>query len=98
MVRRVFEAVYCKVLVPENELVRPDPANLTPRTRALFDALFPQPRRADQPMNWASSRLCGCRVAAGYRTDHATRAHCRGPRPSTVVSGHQGRRLQWLPA
>jgi GNAT superfamily N-acetyltransferase len=42
-VRRVFEGVYCKVLVPENELVRPDPANLTPRARALFDVLFPEP-------------------------------------------------------
>lgn len=41
-VRRVFEGVYCKVLVPEDELVRPDPENLTPRTRALFDRLFPQ--------------------------------------------------------
>lgn len=45
-VRRVFEGVYCKVLVPENELVRPDPANLTPRARALFDVLFP-PSEAD---------------------------------------------------
>ncbi|MGZ9032410.1 MAG: hypothetical protein ACXW2G_13625, partial [Burkholderiaceae bacterium] len=42
-VRRVFEGVYCKVLVAEDELVRPDPANLTPRARALFDVLFPQP-------------------------------------------------------
>jgi GNAT superfamily N-acetyltransferase len=41
-VRRVFEGVYVKVLVPEEELVRPDPANLTPRARALFDVLFPQ--------------------------------------------------------
>jgi len=41
VVKRVFEAVYCKVLVPEDEIVRPDPANLTPRARALFDALFP---------------------------------------------------------
>lgn len=41
-VRRVFEGVYCKVLVPADELVRPDPANLTPRVRALFDRLFPQ--------------------------------------------------------
>lgn len=40
-VKRVFEAVYCKVLVPEEEIVRPDPANLTPKTRALFEALFP---------------------------------------------------------
>ncbi len=45
VVKRVFEAVYCKVLVPDDELVRPDPDNLTPRARALFDALFP----ADSP-------------------------------------------------
>lgn len=41
-IRRVFEGVYCKVLVPDDELVRPDPANLTARARALFDVLFPQ--------------------------------------------------------
>jgi hypothetical protein len=41
VVKRVFEAVYCKVLVPDNELLRPDPENLTPRARALFDVLFP---------------------------------------------------------
>lgn len=40
-VKRVFEAVYCKVLVPEEELARPDPKNLTPRARTLFDAIFP---------------------------------------------------------
>ena len=43
-VKRVFEAVYCKVLVPREEIVRPDPANLTPKTRALFEALFPEDR------------------------------------------------------
>ena len=41
VVKRVFEGVYTKVLVPEEELQRPDPANLTPRARALFDFLFP---------------------------------------------------------
>lgn len=40
-VKRVFEAVYAKVLVPESALLRPDPANLTPRARALFDQMFP---------------------------------------------------------
>ena len=45
-VKRVFEGAYCKVLVPEGELVRPDPKNLTPRARALFDVLFPQPSAA----------------------------------------------------
>jgi hypothetical protein len=51
VVKRVFEAVYCKVLVPEDELARPDPNNLTPRARALFDALFPAspPARAPHP-------------------------------------------------
>lgn len=39
VVKRVFEAVYCKVLVPEEELVQPDPKNLTPRARALWEAI-----------------------------------------------------------
>ena len=45
-IKRVFEGAYCKVLVPEEELVRPDPKNLTPRARALFDVLFPPPSAA----------------------------------------------------
>lgn len=43
VIKRVFEAVYCKVLVPEDELVRPEPQNLTARSRALFDAIFHAP-------------------------------------------------------
>ncbi len=41
LVKRVFEGVYTKVLVPEDEVLRPDPRNLTPKARALFDVLFP---------------------------------------------------------
>jgi hypothetical protein len=41
VVKRVYEAVYAKLLVPEDEVLRPDPANMTPKTRALFDLLFP---------------------------------------------------------
>jgi GNAT superfamily N-acetyltransferase len=41
VVKRVYEAVYAKVLVPEDELLRPDPKNLSPRAEALFDLLFP---------------------------------------------------------
>lgn len=41
VVKRVFEAVYAKVLVGEDHLQRPDPANLTPKTKALFEQLFP---------------------------------------------------------
>lgn len=40
-VRRVFEAVYAKVLVSESALLRPDPENMTPRARALFQQMFP---------------------------------------------------------
>jgi GNAT superfamily N-acetyltransferase len=52
VVKRVFEAVYCKVLVPEEELVRPDPKNLTPRVRALFEAIFP----AEDPTQGANGK------------------------------------------
>lgn len=40
-VKRVFEALYAKVLVPESALLRPDPGHLTPRGRALFEQMFP---------------------------------------------------------
>jgi hypothetical protein len=41
VIKRVFEGVYCKVLVPEEELLRPDPSNMTPKAKVLFEALFP---------------------------------------------------------
>jgi hypothetical protein len=44
VVKRVFEGVFTKVLVPEEDLVRPNPDNLTPRARALFEVLFPNPQ------------------------------------------------------
>jgi hypothetical protein len=51
VIKRVFEGVYCKVLVPEEELLRPDPDNLTPKARALFEALFPDaPAATAQPL------------------------------------------------
>ncbi|MGH6622609.1 MAG: hypothetical protein ACREBN_01490 [Burkholderiaceae bacterium] len=46
VVKRVFEGVYTKVLVPEGELQRPDPRNLTPKARAVFEVLFPSPQAA----------------------------------------------------
>lgn len=39
---RVYEAAYAKIMVAENCLPRPDPKNQTPKTRALFELLFPQ--------------------------------------------------------
>jgi len=41
VVKRVYEAYYAKVLVPDEDLLRPDPKNLSPSARALFDVLFP---------------------------------------------------------
>jgi len=41
VVKRVYEAFYAKVLVPHEELLRPDPKNLSPRAKALFEVLFP---------------------------------------------------------
>lgn len=40
VVKRVYEAVYAKLLVPEEEVLRPDPRNLTPRARTLYALLF----------------------------------------------------------
>jgi len=40
-VKRVYEAVFGKILVSDAEMLRPDPAHLTPRTRALFEQMFP---------------------------------------------------------
>ena len=40
VVKRVYEAVYAKVLVPE-ELLRPRAPDLTPAAKALFDLLYP---------------------------------------------------------
>lgn len=39
-VRRIYEAVYAKVLAACHELQHPDPRQMTPRTRQLFELLF----------------------------------------------------------
>jgi hypothetical protein len=41
VVKRVYEAFYAKVLVSDEDLLRPDPGNLSPKAWALFDVLFP---------------------------------------------------------
>lgn len=40
VVKRVYQAVYVKLLVPADEVRFPDPKNLTPRARVLFALLF----------------------------------------------------------
>lgn len=44
-VKRVFEAIYAKVLVDAGALHQPDPTNMTPAVRSLFELLFEAPRR-----------------------------------------------------
>ncbi|MCC7100724.1 MAG: hypothetical protein IT500_14160 [Rubrivivax sp.] len=40
-VKRVFEAVYAKLLVGSDDILRPSPENMTPAVRRLFEAMFP---------------------------------------------------------
>jgi RimJ/RimL family protein N-acetyltransferase len=40
VVKRVYQSVYAKLLVPEDEVHWPDPKNMTPRARALYELLF----------------------------------------------------------
>lgn len=40
VVKRVYQAVYAKLLVPPSEIQFPDPKNMTPKTSALFALLF----------------------------------------------------------
>jgi hypothetical protein len=40
VVKRVYQAVYAKLLVPESEILRPNPKNMTPKSSALFALLF----------------------------------------------------------
>src|SRR5436190_3638168 len=45
-VKRVFEAIYVKVLVAESEVLRPSVAGMTPATNALFNFLYPYDAKA----------------------------------------------------
>ena len=50
VVKRVYQAVYVKLLVPDEEVLRPDPKNMTPKARALFELLFSnEPAALPQP-------------------------------------------------
>ena len=42
VVKRVYEAVYAKVLVGDSGLLHPDSRNMTDRTKAFFRLLFPR--------------------------------------------------------
>jgi hypothetical protein len=40
LIKHVYEAVYVRLLASPAEILRPQPENLTPRVKALFDHLF----------------------------------------------------------
>ena len=40
VIKRVYEAIYVKVLVADADVLRPQPQSMTPRTKALYDFLF----------------------------------------------------------
>jgi len=46
-VKRVVEAVYGKVLVNPDDILWPDPKNLTPKALALFEQMFPAGSRSN---------------------------------------------------
>jgi hypothetical protein len=47
VVKRVYQAVYAKLLVPESEILLPNPKNMTPTSSALFAMLFADPQVAN---------------------------------------------------
>ncbi len=40
VVKRVYQAVYAKLLVPAEDMLFPEPKNMTPKAMALFELLF----------------------------------------------------------
>ena len=40
VIKRVYEAIYIKVLAADADVLRPQPESMTPRTKALYDFLF----------------------------------------------------------
>lgn len=48
VVKRVYEAVYAKVLVPESNMLRPQRNDMTPRTQAFYQLLYPETDAAAQ--------------------------------------------------
>ena len=62
--KRVYEAIYTKLLVPDGSLLRPRRQNLTPRTQAMFDQVFGG-IRLDPPS--AAGPGCPGQAEAGWR-------------------------------
>jgi hypothetical protein len=58
VVKRVYEAVYTKVLVADDDLLRPQRQNLTPRTQAFFDWVFDAHRLDHSPARELQDARC----------------------------------------
>jgi hypothetical protein len=41
VVKRVYQPMYAKLLAPEDNVLRPNPKNMTPRAVKIFELLFP---------------------------------------------------------
>ena len=54
VVKRMYQAVYAKLLVPEDQVHWPDPRNMTPRAAALYQLLFGNLNPAPAPSRTAS--------------------------------------------
>jgi hypothetical protein len=50
VVKRVYEAVYVRVLAGASELLQPDRQQMTPATRELFELLYGDRARPGQPL------------------------------------------------
>jgi GNAT superfamily N-acetyltransferase len=44
IVKRVYQAVYARLLAPEDQVHWPDPRKMTPRAREMYGLLFPERR------------------------------------------------------
>jgi hypothetical protein len=74
-VKRVFEAIYVKVLVAESEFLHPSAAGMTPVTQIFFNLLYPhadletQPRTPVRGLRRAADRdMANIRCQATVRT------------------------------
>ena len=70
LVKRVYEAVYAKVLAADCAMQKPRFENLTARTRRFFRLMFPEqsPRRAGAPPTDGGRHADdGAKASATYR-------------------------------
>jgi hypothetical protein len=75
VVKRVYQAVYAKLLAPENKVLRPDPKNMTPRTKSCTSSCSRIESNSATPRARSRLRQRHGRTSAGWsagRTYHQT--------------------------